>query len=320
MRARAAVMYATGQPLELDEVEVLPPQAGEVLVRYIASGVCHSDLHVIQGLTAHPTPVVLGHEGAGVVEAVGAGVSSVQVGDHVLTSYVPSCGRCPWCVVGRPNMCDLRDQPRYLMHDGTSRFRKGNDAILSLFAGLVVRRESGPARAKRGAHPQGRAARRHLSGQLWCDDRRRRGDQSRQGHARLERRGLWMRRGRAERGPGGSADGRWQSDRRRRVRSQAGMVEGVRRDAHRERADDGRGRAHSRDLRARRRRLRDRSHRRRADHRASVPQRPSRRDRRGHWRLTGRDEDPDRSANALAGAHSDRHIVRQLAPESRFAA
>jgi S-(hydroxymethyl)glutathione dehydrogenase/alcohol dehydrogenase len=122
-------MYASGQPLELAELEVLPPAAGEVLVRYVASGVCHSDLHVMQGLMAHPTPVVLGHEGAGIVEAVGPGVSSVAVGDHVLTSYVPSCGRCPWCVVGRPNMCDLRDQPRYLMHDGTTRFRQGSDQV-----------------------------------------------------------------------------------------------------------------------------------------------------------------------------------------------
>jgi S-(hydroxymethyl)glutathione dehydrogenase/alcohol dehydrogenase len=122
-------MYASGQPLELAELEVLPPSAGEVLVRYVASGVCHSDLHVMQGLMAHPTPVVLGHEGAGIVEAVGPGVSSVAVGDHVLTSYVPSCGRCPWCVVGRPNMCDLRDQPRHLMHDGTTRFRQGSDQV-----------------------------------------------------------------------------------------------------------------------------------------------------------------------------------------------
>ena len=90
------MLYSTAnQSLELDELELLPPASGEVLVRYVASGVCHSDLHVIQGLMAHPTPVVLGHEGAGIVEAVGPGVSSVQVGDHVLTSYVPSCGRCP---------------------------------------------------------------------------------------------------------------------------------------------------------------------------------------------------------------------------------
>jgi S-(hydroxymethyl)glutathione dehydrogenase/alcohol dehydrogenase len=128
MRTTAAVLYGAGQPLELDELELLPPAQGEVLVRYVASGVCHSDLHVIQGLLAHPMPVVLGHEGAGIVESVGPGVTDVQVGDHVLTSYVPSCGRCPWCVVGRPNLCDLRDRPRHVMHDGTSRFRKdGSD-------------------------------------------------------------------------------------------------------------------------------------------------------------------------------------------------
>ena len=125
MHTRAAVLYAANQPLELDDVEVLPPRSGEVLVRYVASGVCHSDLHVMQGLMAHPLPVVLGHEGAGIVEAIGANVSGIQVGDHVLTSYVPSCGRCPWCVVGRPNLCHLRDKPRHLLLDGTSRFTTG---------------------------------------------------------------------------------------------------------------------------------------------------------------------------------------------------
>jgi S-(hydroxymethyl)glutathione dehydrogenase/alcohol dehydrogenase len=129
VHTNAAVLYAPGQALELEELEVLPPGDDEVLVRYVASGVCHSDLHVMKGLLAHPMPVVLGHEGAGVVEAVGAGVSGVSVGDHVLTSYVPSCGRCPWCVVGRPNLCDLRDQPRHLMHDGTPRFRKASTDV-----------------------------------------------------------------------------------------------------------------------------------------------------------------------------------------------
>jgi S-(hydroxymethyl)glutathione dehydrogenase / alcohol dehydrogenase len=129
MLAKAAVHYEAGQGLEIEQLEVLPPRSGEVLVRYVASGVCHSDLHHIQGKVPHVTPVVFGHEGAGIVEAVGPNVTTVRVGDHVLTSYIPSCGRCPWCVVGRPNMCDLRDIPRYLMHDGTSRFRKGNQEI-----------------------------------------------------------------------------------------------------------------------------------------------------------------------------------------------
>ncbi len=129
MLTKAAVLYEVGQGLEMEQLELQEPRAGEVLVRYVASGVCHSDLHVMQGIMAHPLPVILGHEGAGVVEAVGESVTSVQVGDHVLTSYIPSCGRCPYCVVGRGNLCDLRDKPRHLMHDGTARFRKGEAEI-----------------------------------------------------------------------------------------------------------------------------------------------------------------------------------------------
>ncbi len=133
MRTRAAVLYEPKQALAIEELEVLPPRACEVLVRYVASGVCHSDLHVIQGLMEWRTPVVLGHEGGGVVEAVGPGVSTVQVGDHVLTSYQPSCGRCPYCTIGRPNLCDLRDAPRFTMPDGTTRFRKGDREIFHFF-------------------------------------------------------------------------------------------------------------------------------------------------------------------------------------------
>jgi S-(hydroxymethyl)glutathione dehydrogenase/alcohol dehydrogenase len=129
MQVKAAVHYEPGQGVEIERVELLPPRAGEVLVRYVASGVCHSDLHHIQGLVPHPSPCIYGHEGAGVVEAVGPHVTSVQVGDHVLTSYVPACGNCPWCIIGRPTMCDLRDLPRHLMHDGTTRFRKGDAEI-----------------------------------------------------------------------------------------------------------------------------------------------------------------------------------------------
>jgi S-(hydroxymethyl)glutathione dehydrogenase / alcohol dehydrogenase len=129
MLTKAAVLYEPGQGLEMEQLELEEPRAGEVLVRYVASGVCHSDLHHIQGLVPHPTPVVLGHEGAGVVEAVGPGVTTVEVGDHVLTSYILSCGRCPYCVVGRGNLCDLRDKPRHLMLDGTTRFRKGDAAV-----------------------------------------------------------------------------------------------------------------------------------------------------------------------------------------------
>lgn len=129
MQVKAAVHYEAGQGAVIEQIELLPPRDGEVLVRYVASGVCHSDLHHMKGLVPHPSPCVYGHEGGGIVEAIGPNVTTVQVGDHVLTSYVPSCGVCPWCIVGRPNMCDLRDKPRYLMHDGTTRFRKGDQEI-----------------------------------------------------------------------------------------------------------------------------------------------------------------------------------------------
>jgi S-(hydroxymethyl)glutathione dehydrogenase/alcohol dehydrogenase len=129
MQVKAAVHYEAGQGVEIEMLDLEEPRAHEVRVRYTASGVCHSDLHHIQGLVPHPTPVVFGHEGAGIVEAVGSDVSGVQVGDHVLTSYIPSCGRCWYCTIGRPNLCELRDKPRYLLHDGTSRFKKGDQDI-----------------------------------------------------------------------------------------------------------------------------------------------------------------------------------------------
>src|SRR2546426_2162884 len=129
MRANAAVMYEVNQPLVVEEVEVLEPGAHEVLVRWVANGVCHSDLHVITGDYPHPLPVVLGHEAAGVVEQVGAAVESVKPGDHVCSSYIPSCGKCGYCIGGQPTLCALRDTPRWFMLDGTSRFRKGGQTL-----------------------------------------------------------------------------------------------------------------------------------------------------------------------------------------------
>ncbi len=124
MRATAAVLYEVGQPVVIEDVEVLAPGPGEVQVRWAANGVCHSDLHVITGDYPHPLPVVLGHEAAGVVERVGPGVTAVTPGDHVCSSYIPSCGRCAYCINGQPTLCALRDKPRWFMLDGTPRFQK----------------------------------------------------------------------------------------------------------------------------------------------------------------------------------------------------
>src|SRR5438128_5143901 len=129
MRATAAVMYEVKKPLVVEDVELLDPGPHEVQVRWVANGVCHSDYHLIQGDVPHPLPVILGHEAAGVVERVGPGVESVKPGDHVCSSYIPSCGKCGYCIGGQPTMCALRDKPRWLMLDGTTRFRKNGTSL-----------------------------------------------------------------------------------------------------------------------------------------------------------------------------------------------
>jgi S-(hydroxymethyl)glutathione dehydrogenase/alcohol dehydrogenase len=121
--ATAAVMVAAGAPLHVREVTVDEPRAGEVLVRMAASGVCHSDLHTLDGVQPFPLPVILGHEGAGVVEAIGPHVRGLAPGDHVMLSWVPYCGRCRMCAQGRPSLCeDLAWSDAGTMMDGTVRF------------------------------------------------------------------------------------------------------------------------------------------------------------------------------------------------------
>ena len=114
MRTRAAVLreiglpapYADSRPLSIEEFELDPPGPGEVLVRVRAAGLCHSDLSVIDGNRPRPVPMVLGHEAAGIVEAVGAGVDGLAPGDHVVAAFVPSCGHCAPCAGGRPALCE----------------------------------------------------------------------------------------------------------------------------------------------------------------------------------------------------------------------
>ena len=97
--------YSQSRPMALEEVELAPPRPGELLVRMEAAGVCHSDLSVVDGSRVRPLPMALGHEAAGVVEAVGEGVGDVKPGDHVVMAFVPSCGHCPECATGRPALC-----------------------------------------------------------------------------------------------------------------------------------------------------------------------------------------------------------------------
>lgn len=102
---QAAVFRGAGQPIEVRDVELAPPGPHEVEVAIAAAGVCHSDLHMVKGEWEHRTPVVLGHEGSGVITALGEGVTDLAVGDHVVLSWVPSCGECRYCRAGRPAQC-----------------------------------------------------------------------------------------------------------------------------------------------------------------------------------------------------------------------
>src|SRR5579885_3094598 len=106
MKTRAAVQYAPGEPIRVEEVELDAPKEHEVQVRMVAAGVCHSDYHVVTGELPSYLPMALGHEGAGVIEALGPGVTNYKVGDHVVLSFMPSCGVCPACTSGHSNLCD----------------------------------------------------------------------------------------------------------------------------------------------------------------------------------------------------------------------
>jgi S-(hydroxymethyl)glutathione dehydrogenase/alcohol dehydrogenase len=132
MKMRAAVLEEFGQPLGVQEVELAEPRAGEVLVRLVACGVCHTDLYTASG--ADPSgyaPAVLGHEGAGVVERVGPDVTSLAEGDHVVTLFSPQCGECVHCVDPRTNLCMAirAQQSKGFLPDGTTRIRRGEDEI-----------------------------------------------------------------------------------------------------------------------------------------------------------------------------------------------
>jgi S-(hydroxymethyl)glutathione dehydrogenase/alcohol dehydrogenase len=125
MKSRAAVAWEAGKPLAIELVDVEGPRAGEVLLRVVATGVCHTDAYTLSGQDPEGIfPSILGHEGGAIVEEVGAGVTSVKPGDHVIPLYTPECGKCSFCLSGKTNLCQAirATQGKGLMPDGTSRF------------------------------------------------------------------------------------------------------------------------------------------------------------------------------------------------------
>src|ERR1051326_4131936 len=106
MKTPTAVIYAPGEPIRVEEIELDPPKAHEVQVRMVAAGICHSDYHIITGELPSYLPLALGHEGAGIVEEVGPDVTNVKPGDHVVLSFIPSCGKCQYCIAGHSNLCN----------------------------------------------------------------------------------------------------------------------------------------------------------------------------------------------------------------------
>ncbi len=132
MKIRAAVLEQFGKPLVVQDVDLAPPRAGEALVRLHACGVCHTDLYTASGVDPSGyAPTVLGHEGAGVVEAIGEGVTSLAPGDHVVTLFSPECGECVHCTSGRTNIClAIREQQnRGYLPDGTTRLSRNGEPL-----------------------------------------------------------------------------------------------------------------------------------------------------------------------------------------------
>jgi S-(hydroxymethyl)glutathione dehydrogenase/alcohol dehydrogenase len=132
MKTKAAIAWSPGQPLEIEEIDLEGPKAGEVLIHLVATGVCHTDAYTLSGKDPEGVfPTILGHEGGGIVEAIGPGVTTLQPGDHVIPLYVPECQHCKFCLSGKTNLCQAirTTQGRGLMPDGTSRFSRRGEAI-----------------------------------------------------------------------------------------------------------------------------------------------------------------------------------------------
>ena len=136
MKTKAAVMVESNKPLEIQEFDLEAPKAGEVLIKYTASGICHSDYSILHGVMAGKVPIILGHEGAGIVQEVGAGVTSLAPGDHVIAVLTPTCGKCVMCLEDKPFLCSqmARILGTSKMLDGTTRFSQNGKPVYHMCA------------------------------------------------------------------------------------------------------------------------------------------------------------------------------------------
>ena len=202
MKTRAAVAWEAGKPLSVEEVDLEGPKKGEVLIRIVATGVCHTDAYTLSGADPEGAfPSILGHEGGAIVEEVGPGVTSVKPGDHVIPLYTPECSECKFCKSGRTNLCagDPRDAgqgPDARRHEPLLEERQADPA---LHGHVHVLRVHGAARDRAREDQQEGAAREGVPARLRHHDRHRRGAQHREGAARLDGRGVRPRRRRPER-------------------------------------------------------------------------------------------------------------------------
>jgi NDMA-dependent alcohol dehydrogenase len=145
MKIRAAVLHAPHRAFVIETLDLAAPRNGEALIKVAAAGVCHSDWHLVTGATQHPLPVVAGHEGAGIVQEIGAGVTRVKPGDHIALSWAPNCGACFYCLHDRPSLCATYVKPIWAgtMLDGTTRLAKNGQPVyhfsaLACFAEYTV--------------------------------------------------------------------------------------------------------------------------------------------------------------------------------------
>jgi len=159
MKTRAAIAFKAGEPLTIETLDLEGPRAGEVLIEIMATGICHTDAYTLSGADPEGIfPSVLGHEGAGIVHEIGAGVTTLKVGDHVIPLYTPECRQCKTCLSRRSNLCTAirATQGKGLMPDGTSRFRLDGDPIFhymgcSTFSNFTVLPEIALAKVREDA-------------------------------------------------------------------------------------------------------------------------------------------------------------------------